>query len=459
MTDLNRIFELADGHLDDMYHSLESLCICFPGRISGSEILEQALDFLMADGRAHIPHQLCTEEPVSDVPCWQRGDWREETCVLHITPNPEDFPAPHPIRNVRVLANGLSVGTGPQGISGDVVIVNTWDELNARGLNGELKDKIVWFDYQNFKEYALHVGFRTRGAHEASKFGAKAVLVRSMTLNTSVSGVHTGTLAPYPEGVVPIPAACVSVQDTELVARLAQRGHKIHAHLYLPCFQTPSRVSRNLIFEIKGSEHPEEVVIVGGHTDSWDCQCGCCQGAHDDGQGVIVSLEIIKFLHKHNIVPKRTIRAILFVDEEILARGGKAYAEQHKDELDKVVVAVETDLGVGPVCGFGYCGTASGRDAARELLAPLSILGHVNEINEKWPARGVDIAPMIDAGKVPGLLIRHESSWWDEQYWEYHHTVNDTIDTVDKAKLLLNFKVLLGTVLLIANSDVKFARE
>ena len=458
--------QLAKDNVDRVYYNLETLCICFPGRISGSENLEKALDYLVEYGHENYPVGCCQAETVCCVPCWTRGDWRSETCSITINPSPTAKPTPFPLqRQIRLLANGLSIGTGPEGVSGEIVIINSWEELTSIGEAGGIKNKIVLYDYQNWVTYGNHAAFRGKGAQEAAKYGAVAVLIRTLTPNTSTSGPHTGSQVPHAEGAHAIPAACISIEDTELLSRLSKRGHGLSATVYLPCTQGPDRQSRNIIFEIKGSEFPDEVVILGGHTDCWDCQHASCQGAHDDGQGVIIAMEIVRILLATGVQPRRTIRAVLFVDEEVRQSGAVAYAEAHKEEAEggKIVAAIETDLGVGPVCGFGYSGSAEGRRTLRRLLHPLSeSLGELGKsvvnVDDAWSGHGVDISPLIDRFKVPGLLLRHEDSWWNEEYFHFHHTASDTIDHVDKEKLRMNLAVLLGATWVLANSNETLPR-
>lgn len=451
------------------YDTLEALCICYPGRISGSAGLEYALDFLFQYGSRHLPADFCKQEPVMCIPCWERGDWRQETCYIKIVPGDGVWPVPFPLdREIRVLANGLSVGTGTEGVSGPLVVVHSFEELAAMGSSKGLVGKIVLYDYRHYEDYGSVSKFRGKGAIEAAKYGAVAALIRTLAPDTSIGGAHTGTQEPYPTDPVtlpdntqktipPIPAACVAIEDVELLVRLMKRGHGIVANLSLPCRRLPDRPSRNIIFEIAGSEFPDEVVIIGGHTDSWDCQKLGCQGAHDDGQGVVLAMEIIRVLHEGGFRPRRTVRAVLFVDEEVSSSGAKAFADAHEQEcLDKrIVAAIETDLGAGPVCGFGYSGTDTGREQLRQLLQPINkLVGRsVSAVDERWSGHGVDISPLIDRFGVPGLLLRHEDSWWNNDYFHMHHSTADTIDHVDKDLLKLNFQVLIGCVWILANSD------
>jgi carboxypeptidase Q len=466
---LRDILAAAEGATSRAYDALEALCICYPGRVSGSDGLEHALNYLFEYGSRCLPAECCQQETVFCVPCWVRGDWRQETCRIRIIPGEQAWPIPFPLeREIRVLANGLSVGTNSEGVSGVVVVVRSFDELKVVGSNGGLVGKIVLYDYKHYVDYGSVAAFRRSGAVEAAKYGAVAALIRTLAPDSSIGGAHTGTQAPHPVGpvkldddseavITPIPAACVAIEDVELISRLIQRENKISATLTLPCKQLADRQSRNIIFELKGSEFPDEIVIIGGHTDSWDCQKLGCQGAHDDGQGVILSMEIIRVLYEGGWRPRRTIRAVLFVDEEVLQSGANAYADGHQQEcLDKrIVAAIETDLGVGPVCGFGFSGTEKGREQLREMLRPLSsILGlPVSAVDDRWSGHGVDISPLIDRFGVPGLLLRHEDTWWNDDYFHIHHSTADTIDHVNIDLMKLNFQVLIGCVWILANSD------
>ena len=253
------------------YELLESLCICFPGRTSGSEILEKALDFLLKHGQETLPPACCYEERVDCIPRWVRGE-PDSTCTVCIQPNASSPPEPFPLTRVfRILANGLSVGTSPEGVHGHIVIVNSWDELTELGENGRLQGAVVLYDYKTYTDYGTHSIFRSSGASEAARYGAVAVLIRTIAPNSSTSGIHTGQMV-YQEGIPKIPAACMAIEDVELISRLASRGHSLDVVLRAHCHQLADVESRNIIFEIKGCELPDEIVIVGGHTDSW-CVC------------------------------------------------------------------------------------------------------------------------------------------------------------------------------------------
>lgn len=459
----------ADACLEELlYNSLETLCICFPARISGSEVLEKAISYLFEYCKRDIPIHCCTEEVVDKVPLWVRKkttinqldllNRQQEILCIDIEPSSTAWPTPFPLqRFYRVAANGMSVGTTEDGLTAEIVVIRSWDELKSKGEQGLLQGKMVLFNYENFTTYGDVAAFRNKGGQRAEPYGIVGVLIRALTPNCSVSGLHTGTQ----ETDVTIPCACITIEDTEVISRLIIRGHRLHGRLFLPChFVKEPKFSRNIIVDIKGYEFPEEYVIIGGHTDCWDCQMDGCQGAHDDGQGVIVSIEIIKYLHEHNYRPRRTIRAVLFVDEEVDQSGANAYQRDHQHEADNVQVAIETDLGVGPVCGFGFTGTAAARTMLQGLLAPIATTLDLSlEVREAWTGDGVDISPMIHKDNVPGMLLRHEDTWWYDGYFHFHHTNSDTIDHVDRKLLVNNFQVMLGAAWVLANCDERLPRE
>jgi carboxypeptidase Q len=251
----------------DCYNLLETLCICFPARLSGSINHQKAVEYLESYGATKLPQGCCYSEHVDGVPSWNRG--ANERCELTIRPDPSSLPEPYPLsRTIRVLSNGLSVGTPPSGLSGDIIVVSSWEELEERGTRGLLRNRVVLYNFKSFYDYTQQSRFRGRGAIEAARYGALAAITRTLAPDNSTSGVHTGQML-YCEGVSKIPGCCCSIEDAELITRLLARGHEISARLILPCYQLPDVTSKNVIYEIKGSELPEEIIIIGGHTDSW----------------------------------------------------------------------------------------------------------------------------------------------------------------------------------------------
>lgn len=261
---IDTILQLAKSE-NSIYHLLETLCICFPARLSGSDSLESALDFFVEYGSQHCLQ--CVEEMVS-IPNWRRGV--DENCTVEIVPNPLSWPIPNPLcRRIRVLANGMSIGTPSCGINANIILVHSWDELETKGQAGLLTGCIVLCDYKHFSDYSSQSSFRNRGANNASKYGAVGVLIRTLAPDISTSGPHTGSQVEYDTTVNEIPAACVAIEDAELMRRLIERGHTLKATLTLPCYRLLDRSSRNLVFTILGTDFPDEIVVVGGHSDSW----------------------------------------------------------------------------------------------------------------------------------------------------------------------------------------------
>lgn len=221
------------------FEMLESLCICFPGRISGSSILEKALDFLLKYGHDNLPSGCCYEEVVDGVPQWIRGS--SESCRVAITPNANAPPEPFPLeRTFRVLSNGLSVGTGTGAVSGPLVIVTSWENLHEVGSSGQLNGAVVLYDYKVFTDYGTHSQFRGRGAVEAAKYGALAVLIRTITPNSSTSGIHTGQMV-YQEDVPENP--------------LRLHVHRRCGAAQSPCCQTACLVCIHIFTLLSASRH------------------------------------------------------------------------------------------------------------------------------------------------------------------------------------------------------------
>ena len=457
------------------YDHLELLCLCYPGRISGSHILESALSFLEELGRETM-HLDTSIVPAPNCPQWVRGSADEEKFEFDITVPEGVWPEPDPShRIIRVLANGMSVGTEKEGVQGSVISVDSIEKLNKLGEADLLRGKIVLYDWRSYSQYGLLSGpFRGEGANSAAKYGASGVLIRSIAPDGSTSGLHTGSMSPYKDGA--IPAACVTQEDAELITRLLKRGYDLFGRLSLPCRLMEPVTHRNIIFEIPGET--DECVIIGGHTDSWECHHLGCQGAHDDGQGVIVCMETLRILKETGIKPKRTIKAVLWVDEECRQTGAKAYFDSlSQEELSKIYVCMETDLGAGPVIGFGFSGGEGGAAVMQTILSPMDALdvsknqkakvdsnnkgmtSKCNVVNSEWPGYGVDTYPLVVNGGVPGILLRHEDTWWFNDYFHHHHTTSDTIDHVDKDLLMLNMQCVAAATWLCANTDQVLPRK
>jgi Zn-dependent M28 family amino/carboxypeptidase len=393
------------------YEKLQHLTDHIGNRISGSPQLDRAIawaaDAMKADGL-----DVHTEKVM--VPHWVRG--AEAGAIVA------------PIqRDLVVIGLGGTVATPKNGITAPVVVVSSWDELAQKA--DRVKGAIVVYDVpmpaydpdKNETHYGDVVGFRFTGASKAAKLGAVAVLVRSVTAH-SLRTPHTGAMG-YEDGVPKIPALAVSVEDATLLHRLADEG-EVKVHILALDKTLPDAPSANVIGELRGKDKPNEVVVIGGHIDSWDVG----QGAHDDGAGITTCMQALAIIKQLGLTPRRTIRVVLFTNEENGGRGSKGYAAQHKDELKDHVAALETDLGAFPPRGFDVKAPAGVEDrvVARltdlaTLLAPLD----ATTITAGDHA-GADVEPMAPAGvPVIGLDVRAST------YFDYHHTQADTFDKID----------------------------
>jgi hypothetical protein len=324
-----------------------------------------------------------------------------------------------------VTALGGSDPTPPGGVTAEVVEVRGFDELKSRG--EAVRGKIVLFNramragFGGPEGYGSVASLRTRGAIEAAKLGAVATLLRSIG-TASLRTPHTG-LMNYEEGVPRIPGAAVSAEDADLLHRLLASGEPVRVRLELTCRSEPDVPSANVVADLRGREKPEDVVLIGAHLDSWDLGTG----AIDDGAGVAMVMETLRLLKALGLRPRRTLRGVLFMNEENGLRGAIAYAERHKDALARHVVAIEADSGAARPTGFGVSAGPGGLERVREIARLLEPLG----ATEVTPGGGgADISRLRPAG-VPllGLLLD------PTRYFDYHHSPADTLDKVDPAEL------------------------
>ena len=389
------------------YDRLGIMVDTYGHRLSGSQALEDAIDWMLAEMEADGLENVRGEEVM--VPHWVRGD--ESATLVE--------PRQH---HLAMLGIGNSLGTPPGGITAEVVVVGSFEELEARA--AEVPGRIVLFNVP-FTTYGETVAYRVRGASEAARWGAVASLVRSVG-PVSLQTPHTGTLV-YDEALPRIPHAALTIEGAELLQRLADRGKRIVLTLEMDAEMLPDAVSRNVVAELVGREHPEEVVVIGGHSDSWDVG----QGAMDDGGGVVVSWEAVRLLKDLSLRPRRTIRVVAWTNEENGLRGATAYRDAYLSALDDHVLAVETDGGVFAPLGLGV--TAS--DAAFALLEPIGelmrpVLAEGERTGITRGGGGADIGPLMAEG-VPGAGLRVEG----EKYFWYHHTAADTVDKLDAAEV------------------------
>jgi carboxypeptidase Q len=392
---------LIDAALGDSaaFERLTTLVDRFGHRLSGSESLERALDWIMEEMRADGLDNV-RGEPVM-VPHWVRGD---ESAEL-VSPRPRVLP---------MLGLGGSVATPAGGIEAEVLVVGSFEELQSRA--DEARGRIVLFDVP-FTTYGETVRYRTGGAVAAARAGAVASLLRSVG-PYSMQTPHTGTMS-YEEGVPHIPAAAITVEDAMQLHRMQDRGDRIVVRLVMNARTLPDAESRNVVAEIRGTELPDEVVVLGGHIDSWDVG----QGAMDDAGGSVAAWEAVRLMHELGMRPRRTVRVVLWTNEENGLRGGTAYRDQHRDELADHMLAIESDAGVFKPLGFGF----SGSDSAYAIMRQIgSLLERIDAGEMVRGGGGADIGPIMELG-VPGAGLNVDGT----RYFWYHHSDADTIDKLD----------------------------
>ncbi|XP_019062370.1 carboxypeptidase Q isoform X4 [Fukomys damarensis] len=362
------------------YERLALLVDTVGPRLSGSENLEKAIQImyknLQEDGLENV-HL----EPVR-IPHWERG---EESAVM-LAPR---------IHRMAILGLGSSIGTPPEGITAEVLVVSSFNELQRRA--SEARGKIVVYN-QPYISYATTVQYRVQGAVEAAKVGALASLIRSVA-SFSIYSPHTG-IQEYQDGVPKIPTACITVEDAEMLSRMALRGNKIVIQLKMGAKSYPDTDSFNTIAEIVGSKYPEQVVLVSGHLDSWDVG----QGAMDDGGGAFISWEALSLIKDLGLRPKRTLRLVLWTAEEQGGVGAFQYFQLHKINISNYSLVMESDQGTFLPTGLQFTGSEKARAIMEEvmkLLQPLNITQLFRD------AEGTDINFWIQAG-VPGALKRLE---------------------------------------------------
>lgn len=386
---------------------LATMTDTFGPRLSGSPNLEAALrwsrDEMRKDGLDNI-----RLEPVM-VPQWIRGD--ESLEILEPFPN-----------KVPMLGLGGSVSTRAEGVTGELLIVKSFDELTAR--RDEAAGKIVLFNVV-YTNYGETVRYRGAGASAAAKVGAVAALVRAVG-PPGLRTPHTGNMN-YEKGVPRIPAAAIPTEDADRFDRMVKRGQKVVLRLRMDAHFLDDAPSANLVGELVGSEKPEEVVLLGCHIDSWDPGTG----AMDDGGGCVVTWEAVRLLKTLGLKPKRTVRVVLFTNEENGGAGGTAYRDAHRAELEKHVLALESDSGVFRPRGFGFTGSDAARKTLTEIASLLKPLG----ADAIGPAGGgADIGPSVAAAKIPSMSLEVDGS----KYFLLHHTPADTVDKLDPKDLADN---------------------
>lgn len=419
---------LIDRALSDSaaWERIAELTDRFGPRFSGTDALERSIDWVMEEMRADGLENI-RGEPVM-VPRWVRG---EESAEM-LSPRWARLP---------MLGLGGSIGTPPGGIMAEVLVVSSWEDLAARA--AEARGKIVLFDVP-FTTYGATVQYRVNGAVEAAKVGAVASMIRSVG-PYGMQTPHTGGMR-YDPAVPAIPHFAITMEDAMMLHRMQQRGERITVRVQMAAQTLPDVESRNVIGEIVGREHPEEIVVIGGHIDSWDVGTG----AMDDAGGVVVAWEAVRLLHELGLRPRRTIRVVGWTNEENGLRGGAAYRDQHRDQLGNHLIAIESDAGVFRPTGFGFTGSDEARAIVRQIGGLLRRVG----ADSIWVSGGgADIGPIMAEG-VPGMSHNVDGT----RYFWYHHTHADTVDKLDPRHVAMNVAAIAVMAYLIAEIPERLPR-
>lgn len=425
---IKRIYDeaLTNGRC---YVWLESLCKDIGGRLSGSDEAEQAVKYTY-DLMQELKLDRVFRQEVM-VPYWVRGD--KETLHMNFKRKKASIKS-----GLAVCALGGSIGTGEAGLTAGIVEIHNFEELKTK----DVKGKFVFYNrpmdpthYNTFEAYSGAVNQRWAGPDKASEQGAVGTLVRSMTLRLD-DHPHTGSMG-YGGKVETIPAAAISTMAAVSLSQLLELYPALTLTLKMNCKTLPDKLSHNVIGELKGSEKPDEIILVSGHLDSWDLG----DGAHDDGSGCMQAIEVLRILRALNYTPKRTIRAVMYMNEENGLKGAKEYARLAKKNEEKHIAAIESDAGGFTPKAFGIKGTET---QTRHLVkwAPLLEAYGVHLKGNGWG--GADINQLKDQGTVLiGLMPENQ------RYFDYHHAESDTFDKVNKRELELGAAAMAALVYLL----------
>ena len=414
------------------YDLLKDLCQNIGARPSGSPQAAAAVEWARQQMETMGFDRVYLQEVM--VPYWVRGD-KEKAAVLS-----NSFPGG--TQAVNICALGGSVATDNDGITADIIEVHNFDELRRLG-KGKVKGKIVFFNrpmdpstINTFDAYGDAVNQRWGGASEAAKYGAVGVIVRSMSLKID-DVPHTGSMH-YDTKYAKIPAAAISTQDADLLSTIIKKDRNARFYYQMNPKTLPDVKSYNVIGEIKGTTLPDEIIVVGGHLDSWDIG----EGAHDDGAGCVQSMEALRLFKALKLKPKRTIRCVLFMNEEFGLRGGKKYAEDAKTNNEKHLAAIETDCGGFSPRGFNV---DSNMNIVNYVAKWEDILGKYGVMEIKKGGGGADISPLKPQGTLLMELIPDS-----QRYFDYHHSTSDTFDKINKRELELGGAALASMIYLLA---------
>ncbi|MCI0706668.1 MAG: M20/M25/M40 family metallo-hydrolase [Ignavibacteriae bacterium] len=415
------------------YETLYDLTTNIGHRLSGSSQAASAVEW-SKNVMEHIGADRVWLEPVM-VPHWVRGDIEEGTILAN---------GSRGAITLNITALGGSIATPTQGITAEVIEVKSFDELGALG--DKAKGKIVFYNrpmdrtqFDTFNAYGGAVNQRGRGAIEAARAGGVAALVRSMATRLDYFP-HTGGMG-YVDSVTKVPAAAISTRDAETLSELLKTEKSVRVRFKLSAQTLPDVESHNVIGEIRGSEKPEEVVLVGGHLDSWDKG----QGAHDDGAGCVQSIEVLRLIKELGLKPKRTIRAVMFMNEENGLRGGIAYAQKERPG-ERHIAAIESDAGGFNPRGFGVGDSL----AYSKLVKWAPLFAPIGADKIELGGGGADIGPLARQRGVPPIGLNVNS----HRYFDHHHSDNDTIEWVNERELALGAAAMAVLAYVIAQEGL-----
>lgn len=394
----------------------------FGPRLSGTKSLEDAIDYVLERSKKFNLENVHGENV--QVPYWVRG---KESATL-LEPR---------IKNIKMLGLGYSVGTPNDGITANAIVVESFEELEQRA--DEIPGKIVVYN-EKYTTYGETVKYRSLGAVNAAKVGAVAVLIRSVT-PFSIYSPHTGMMS-YSDNIKKIPAACITIEDAELLSRMAKRGKIIKINIKMEAHQMPDAESRNVVAEIVGSSKAKKIVVVSGHIDSWDVG----QGAMDDGGGAFISWNSLILLKSLNLRPKRTLRAIMWTAEEMGIVGADYYISQHKLEEPDLQFVMESDIGTFTPMGLDVTGSPIVTCILQRILTLLSPMA---SLKVRSPGTGPDIEGWTNAG-VPSASLWNKNN----KYFWFHHTEADTMTVENSSALDMSTAIFAATSYILA--DINF---
>lgn len=418
------------------YSWLDDLSNKIGSRLSGSANAQKAVDYTKAQMETMGFDRVFLQEVM--VPKWVRGE--KETAYIQDSKTKV---------NVPICALGNSIATSKNGLTAEVIELHTIEELATLG-ESKIKGKIVFFNrpmapenIDTFTSYGGCVDQRGKGAREAAKFGAVGVIVRSMNLRLD-DFPHAGNMG---YGDLPkeqyIPAAAISTNGADLLSKTLKKNPKLKFYFKMSCQKMEDALSYNVIGEIKGSEHPENIMVVGGHLDSWDL----ADGSHDDGAGVTQSMEVANIFKNIGYKPKNTVRVVLFMNEENGGKGGDKYNELAQKNKENHIFALESDCGGFSPRGF----TIEGNDTNIKMVQDYQKLfePYLIHIFRKGHT-GSDIEP-LQSKNILKAGLRPDS----QRYFDYHHAANDTFDAINKRELELGAATMAALIYLVDQTGIQ----